>query len=50
MIKVITHNQTSVVLKKSLGKEKKKNKIKSITRKIIRKGKKKFSLANHDKD
>ena len=49
MIKVITHNQTSVVLKKSLGKEKK-NKIKSITRKIIRKGKKIFSLANHDKD
>ena len=44
---VITHNQTSVVLKKSLGKKKN---IKSITRKRnIRKGKKIFSLANHDK-
>ena len=49
MIKVITHNQTSVVLKNHSGR-KKKNKIKSITRKIIRKGKKIFSLANHDKD
>jgi len=27
MIKVITHNQTSVVLKKSLGKEKKRIKL-----------------------
>ena len=46
----LLHTIRLVLYLKNHSGRKKKNKIKSITRKIIRKGKKIFSLANHDKD